>query len=212
MLIQALSSQRGRKTSDASASACKLRFSELHRHEGAVAQPSSIGWTKPEKTHRSFGGRLAQQIVRNANYDPEYGFELPCKAASSVASPVVRTHAYSDVPGRMLPDHPRQLMIFVSATKDVSYGMEAAWRERHVWKTKASSLDKHVTAADAALFTVDMIMRDLIPTLSRADHCSAEIVTESRLALTAIETAEHWILPVITDIRRQTSKVEDAGG
>lgn len=112
----------------------------------------------------------------------------------------------------MLPDHPRQLTIFVSATKDVSYGMEAAWRERHLWKTKASSLDKYVTAADAALFAVDMIMRDLIPTLSRADHCSAEIVTELRLALTAIETAGHWTLPVITDIRRQTSKVEDAGG
>lgn len=112
----------------------------------------------------------------------------------------------------MLPDHPRQLTIFVSATKDVSYGMEAAWRERHLWKTKASSLDKYVTAADAALFAVDMIMRDLIPTLSRADHCSAEIVTESRLALTAIETAGHWTLPVITDIRRQTSKVEDASG
>ena len=54
-----------------------FRFGELHRHEGATGQPSSIGWTRPEKTHRSFGSRLAQQIVRHVSYDTEYGFQLP---------------------------------------------------------------------------------------------------------------------------------------
>jgi hypothetical protein len=51
-----------------------FRFGELHRHEGATGQPSSIGWTRLEKTHRSFGSRLAQQIVRHVSYDTEYGF------------------------------------------------------------------------------------------------------------------------------------------
>lgn len=76
---------------------------------------------------------------------------------------------------------------------------------------KASSLGKYITTADAALFAIDMAMRDLIPILLRADHCFAEIVTESRAGLAAIESAEHWTLPIITDIQRQTLKVENAG-
>lgn len=56
-----------------------FRFRELYRYGGATGQLSSIGLTRPEKTRRSFGGRLALQIVRNVSYDPEYGFELPCK-------------------------------------------------------------------------------------------------------------------------------------
>lgn len=39
-------------------------------------------------------------------------------------------------------------------------------------------------------------------------------MTESRLALAAVEHTVDWVLllPVITDISRQTSKVEDVGG
>lgn len=48
-----------------------FRFSELHRHEGATGQPSSVGWTRPEKTHRSFGSRLSQQVARHVSYDTE---------------------------------------------------------------------------------------------------------------------------------------------
>lgn len=84
-----------------------FRFGELHRHEGAVGQPSSIGWMRPEKTHRSFGSRLAQQIARHVSYDTEYGFELPCKVDSLATSPVVRTQGYSRMPQRMQPDHPQ---------------------------------------------------------------------------------------------------------
>jgi hypothetical protein len=46
-----------------------FRFGELHRHVGATGQQSSIGWMRPDKTHRSFGSRLAQQIVRHVSYD-----------------------------------------------------------------------------------------------------------------------------------------------
>ncbi|KAL1581840.1 hypothetical protein WHR41_09430 [Cladosporium halotolerans] len=154
-----------------------FRLGELHRHDGATGQPSSIGWTKLEKTHRSFGGRLAQQIVKNVNYDTEYGFELPCKIASSIPVPLIRNHRYSEAPERLLPGHPRQLTIFVSATKDVSCGVGAAWRERHEWKTRTSSLGKYTTPADAALFAINMAVKDLPRLLNRADHCFANCDT-----------------------------------
>jgi hypothetical protein len=68
-----------------------FRFGELYRYKGATGQLSSIGWTRPEKTHRSFGSRLAQQIVRHVSYDTKYGFQLPHRADSITASPVIRT-------------------------------------------------------------------------------------------------------------------------
>lgn len=90
--------------------------------------------------------------------------------------------------------------------------MGFAWRERRAWKTKTSSLGKYITAADATLFAIDMVMESLVQILLRADHYSAEIVTESRLALAAFEKDGDWTLPVVTDIREHTSRVEDAGG
>jgi hypothetical protein len=57
-----------------------------------------------------------------------------------------------------------------------------------------------------------MVMKDLLSILSRADHQRAEIVTESRLALTAIQSAKQWSLPTITDIKRQAGRVEEASG
>lgn len=116
------------------------------------------------------------------------------------------------MPERMLRDHSRQLTIFVSATKDVGYGAAAAWRERREWKTKASSLGKYMTTADAALFAISMVVKGVVPVLHRADHRSAEIVTESRLATAAIENNKAWALPIVTDIRRGTQRVEDGDG
>jgi hypothetical protein len=55
-----------------------FRLGELYGYEGGTPQPSSIGWTRPKKTHRLFGSRLAQQIVKHVYYDTEYGFDLPC--------------------------------------------------------------------------------------------------------------------------------------
>lgn len=98
----------------------------------------------------------------------------------------------------------------MSTVKDFSFGLGVAWRERRAWKTKTSSLGKYITAADATLFAIDMVMGSLVQILLRADHYSAEIVTESRLALAAFENTGDWTLPVIRDIREHTSKVEDA--
>lgn len=189
-----------------------FRFGELHRHEGATGQPSSIGWTKPEKTHRSFGSRLAQQIVRHVSYDTEYGFQLPYRTDAPVANPVIRTQGYSSMPRRMQPDHSHQLTLFVSTSQDVSFGVGAAWKERGVWKTRMSSLGKHITTADAAVFAIDMVMKNLVSTLSKADNSTAEIVTESRIGLVTIGVRGQWTLPNVASIRRHARRVEDAGG
>ena len=187
-------------------------FGELHRHEGATGQPSSIGWTRPEKTHRSFGSRLAQQIARHVSYDTEYGFELPRKTDSPTKNPVIRTQGYSCMPQRMQPENPQQLTLFVSTAKDTNTGVGVVWRERNAWKTKVSSLGKHITTDDAALFAIGMAARDLISTLSRTNHSFAEIVTGSRTGLPAVESSKHWVLPVIASIKRQAQSIEAAGG
>lgn len=189
-----------------------FRFGELHRHEGATGQPSSIDWMRPEKTHRSFVSRLAQQVARHVSYDTEYGFELPRKVDSPAASLVIRTQGYSQMPQRMDPAHQQQLTLFVSTTKDVSVGLGIAWRERYAWKSKTSSLGNYITETDAALCAIGMGVKSLISILPRADHRRAEIATESRAALTAIQSSEQWLLPVITGIKRHAHGVEDEGG
>ena len=191
-----------------------FRLGELYRHEGATGQQSSTGWTRPEKTHRLLGSRLAQQVVKHVNYDTEYGYEPPCKEASPEAGPVVRTHGYLQMPGRMLPDHPQQITMFVQTIKDASFGVGAAWKERDGWETKAASLGKHLTEMDAALFGISrtMVGKDLLSNLSRTNHQRAEIVTNSRLALTELQSTRNWMLPIIKDIKRKAKQVEDEDG
>jgi hypothetical protein len=86
----------------------------------------------------------------------------------------------------MQPDHPHQLTLFVSTNQDVSFGVGAAWKEESVWKTRVSSLGKHITTADAALFAIGMVTKNLVSTLLKIDHSTAETVTESRIGLVAI--------------------------
>jgi hypothetical protein len=166
---------------------------------------------RPEKTHRACRSRLAQQISRHVSYDTEYRFELPVKVDSFKASPVIRTQSHSRMPQRMHPDHSLQLTLFVSTMKDINFGVSVAWRERGAWKTKVSSLGKHITTADAALFAIGMATKTLISILSGAHYSHTEIVTESRIGLTAIEGSRQWTLPVIADIKRQAQRVEDVG-
>ena len=189
-----------------------FRFGELHRHEGATGQPSSTGWTRPEKALRSFGSRLAQQIVRHVSYDTEYGFQLPYRTDAPAATPVIRTQGYLSMPRRMSPDDSHQLTLFVSTIQDVSFGVSVAWKERGTWKTKGSSLGKHITEADAAVFAIDMTLKNLVSILSKADHSTAEIATESLIGLVAIGDREQWTLPIVTSIKRQAQRAEEAGG
>ena len=57
-----------------------------------------------------------------------------------------------------------------------------------------------------------MVTKNLVSTLSKADHSTAEIVTESRIGLVAIRDGEQWTLPIVASIKRQAQRVEDTGG
>lgn len=103
-----------------------FRLGELYGYEIATVQPSSIGWARQEKTHRRFVSRLAQQIVKHVKYDAEYGFDLPCRQEPLETVPMIRTYEQSRIPLRMLPDHPRQMTLFVETGKDVGFGVGAA--------------------------------------------------------------------------------------
>jgi hypothetical protein len=107
-----------------------FRLGELYGYEGAKAHPSSIGWTRPEKTHRLLGSRLAQQVVKHIEYDVEYGFDLPFRKDPPGSAPVIKTHAYPRMPVRMLPGYLQQTTLFVETTKEVSFGVRAAWKAR----------------------------------------------------------------------------------
>ena len=150
--------------------------------------------------------------MKHVSYDREYGFQLPRRAEPVTASPVIQTQGYSSMPRRMRPDYSHQLTLFVSTDQDVSFGVGAAWNEQGVWKTRVSSLGKHITTADAALFAIGMVTEKLVSTLSKADHNTAEIVTESRSGLVAIGGGGQWTLPIVASIKRQAQRVEDAGG
>jgi hypothetical protein len=71
--------RRGWRPPDASATACQLpaRWAVWLRRWHATAVQHRLD--KPEKMHRPFGSRLAQQVVRHVDYDTEHGFNLPCR-------------------------------------------------------------------------------------------------------------------------------------
>jgi hypothetical protein len=51
------------------------------------------------------------------------------------------------------------MTLFVRTTKNTSFGVGAAWKERDGWKTKAASLGKHLAETDAALFGITMLLK-----------------------------------------------------
>jgi hypothetical protein len=120
-----------------------FRLGELYRHEGTTEPPSGTGWVRPDEKHRSSGSRLAQQVVKNVSYDIEYGYNLPCEEAPPEPAPEIWTDGYPRTLEGMLPNHPQQMKLFVRATKDVSFGVGAAWKEGNCCKTKAASLGRH---------------------------------------------------------------------
>jgi ribonuclease HI len=54
--------------------------------------------------------------------------------------------------------------------------------------------------------------KDLLSNLSRTNHQRAEIVTDSRLALTELQSTRNWVLPIVKDIKRKAKQVEEEGG
>jgi hypothetical protein len=69
-----------------------------------------------------------------------------------------------------------------------------------------------MTTTDAALFAMSRAAKNLTEILTKADRHHAEIATESRLGLTAIQSNKQWILPIITGIKTQIQRIEIVGG
>lgn len=185
---------------------------ELYGYEETTVQPSSIGWTRPEKTHRLFGSRLAQQVIKHIKYDVEHGFDLPCRQDPSDPAPVIRMHEHHRLPVRMLPDHPQQTTVFVEVAKDVGFGVGAAWKGRDGWKSRATPLGRHLTETDAASFAISMALECLPAALSKTDHKRAEVVTKSRLAVEELENRRPWVSKPIADARRHAERIKQEGG
>jgi hypothetical protein len=189
-----------------------FRLGELYGYEETAVQPSSIGWTRPEKTHRLFGSRLAQQVIKHIKYDVEHGFDLPCRREPPDPAPVIRMHEHPRMPVRMLPNHPQQITVFVEVAKDVGFGVGAAWKERDGWKSRAMPLGRYLTEADAASFAISMALECLPAVLLRTDHRRAEVATKSRLALEELQNTQSWVLRTIADARRHAERVREDGG
>lgn len=189
-----------------------FRLGELYGYEGNTPQLSSIGWIRPEKTHRLFGSRLAQQIVKHVDYDVEHGFDLPCRQEPTMKALAIRTQRTSRTPIRMLPDYPLQTTLFVELANDVSVGVGVAWKERDGWKTRAASLGKYITETDATIFAIDMALKQLPSIILRTSCGNAEIVAKSRPALTAIHDRNSWQVRTITEVKRLARRVEETGG
>ena len=189
-----------------------FRLGELYGYEDTMVQPSSIGWTRPEKTHRLFGSRLAQQVIKHIKYDVEHGFDLPGRQDPSDRTPAIRMHEHHRLPVRMLPNHPQQTTVFVEVAKDVGFGVGAAWKERDGWKSRAMPLGRYLTETDAASFAISMALECLPAVLLTTDHKRAEVVTRSRLAVEELQNTRPWTLRTIADVRRHAERIKGAGG
>ena len=189
-----------------------FRMGELYGYEETTVQPSSIGWTRPEKTHRLFGSRLAQQVIKHIKYDVEHGFDLPGRQDPSDQTPAIRTHEHHRLPVRMLPNHPQQTTVFVEVAKDVGFGVGAAWKERDGWKSRAMPLGWYLTEIDAASFAISMALECLPAVLLKTDHKRAEVVTRSRLAVEELQNSRPWTLRTIADARRHANRIKREGG
>ncbi|KAM0708550.1 hypothetical protein Q7P35_005202 [Cladosporium inversicolor] len=188
-----------------------FRLGELYGYEDTTIQPSSIGWTRPEKTHRLFGSRLAQQVIKHIKYDVEHGFDLPCRQDPSDPALVIRTHEHHRLPVRMVPDYPQQTTVFVEVAKDVGFGVAAAWKERDGRKSRAMPLGRYLTEIDAASFAISMALECLPAILLKTDHKRAEVVTRSRLAVEELQNTRPWTLRTIADVRRHADRMKGGG-
>jgi hypothetical protein len=112
----------------------------------------------------------------------------------------------------MLPGHPQQTTLFVETAEDVGFGIGPAWKVRDGWKSKALSLGKYLTEADAASFAIGVVLNDFPAILLRTCQRRAEIVTKSRTALSALQSSYSWALRTITVARRDVKRVGEEGG
>ena len=75
----------------------------------------------------------------------------------------------------------------MEVAKDVSFGVEAAWKKRDGWKSRATPLGRFLTEIDAASFAISIAL-DYLPAIPlKIGHKRAEVVTKSRLAVEELQ-------------------------
>lgn len=186
-----------------SSTTANFRVDELYGYEETTVQPSSIGWTRPEKTHRLFGSRLAQQVIKHIKYDVEHGFDLPWRQDQSDPAPVIRMHEHHRLPVRMLPNHPQRMTMFVEVAKDVGSGVGAAWKERDGWKSRVTPLGKYLTEIDAASFGISMALR--VSSCSSVEDRPQKSRSGDEIQTRRGRAAKHTTLGTENDSRRETT-------
>jgi len=188
-----------------------FRFGELYRHEGATGHPSSVGWTRPDKAHRLFGSRLAQQVSKYVTYDTEHGFDL-LERAGTLSAPV---GVSVDDPTQTLPvKHrygPNKITLVVSAAKAISFGAALGWVADNRNKVKSDSLGKYLTTLDAELYAIHMAVETAQSLLPESTTRCVEILSSSRHSLSAIGKAGYWTTPLIRDIKHHIRLIRERG-
>lgn len=193
-----------------------FRMGQLYRHEGAVDRLSSVGWLSPDKTHRTLGGRLAQQIAKKLAYDTEYGFGLLEDLGSPETGIEVRVRG-PDVTTtqRRSGGQPERLTLFARAidgtTEGNSFGAGVAWEAQGCWRTKTASLGRYLSVIDAELFAISMAVGKVGSSLRETGKQNAEIVTTSRDAVIAVTRLSRWVPPLVKQVANQTKQLKAQG-
>lgn len=187
-----------------------FRLGELYRHEAATGLMSSVGWTRPDKAHRRFGSRLAQQVSKHVTYDTEHGFDLLEK--DKLGTPVV---VDVDTQLQVLPAihrfGPNKMTMVASAAKATSFGAAVGWVANNRHKVKSDSLGRYLTMLDAELCAIRMAIHIYQSSLPEIATRCVEILSDSRQALSTIGKASYWTPPVVRDIKHQIRLIQERG-
>ncbi|KAI7710683.1 hypothetical protein KC353_g9519, partial [Hortaea werneckii] len=193
-----------------------FRMGQLYRHEGAVDRLSSVGWLSPDKTHRTLGGRLAQQIAKKLAYDTEYGFGVLEDLGSAETGIDVRVRGPDiTTTQRRSEEQPEQLTLFARTVDGTaegnSFGAGVAWEAQGCWRRKAASLGRYLTVVDADLFAVSMAVEEACSSLHKTGKRNAEIVTNSREAVIAVTRLTRWMPSLVKQILSQIKQLKARG-
>lgn len=192
-----------------------FRMGQLHRHEGARERLSSIGWLDPDKTHRTLGGRLAQQVAKVVTYDTEYGFGLLEKVVTLPTSFEPSQDDRLCTPQRTSEEQTEALTLFVASAdardENKNFGAGVAWIDKGHWRTRSTPLGRYLTTIDAELFAISSAAREAGLILRKQEMRRVDIVSVSRGALAAISGATLWVSSLVGDTVSQAKQMRSKG-
>lgn len=192
-----------------------FRMGQLYRHEGARDRLSSVGWISPDKTHRTLGGRLAQQVAKVVTYDTEYGFGLSERVTASQTNLEVESNDPDPTPERTTQEQTEVLTLFAASAdaraQNRSLGVGVAWRGQDRWKVKGTSLGRYLTTIDADLFAISSAVKEASSIVLHHGARHVEILSASPGALATISRSTAWAPPLVGDIRARSEQLRNQG-